>query len=176
MNQNLWGPHLWFSLHTMSFNYPVNPTIEDKKNYNFFFTSLKGVIPCSICKKNYIRHLIEHPIDNYLNSKEDLVKWVIDMHNMVNTETGKKNYSYNTIIKMYEDVYKKKLINKIHEDFENIKPIFPKNTENNKNYLNKYKEISYILFIILCIIFIIFFLQSIYPSIYLYFTTHFSIK
>ena len=75
-------------------------------------TSLKEVIPCSICKKNYIRHLIEHPIDNYLNSKEDLVKWVIDMHNMVNTETGKKNYSYNTIIKMYEDVYKKKLINK----------------------------------------------------------------
>jgi hypothetical protein len=155
MNQNIWGPHLWFSLHTISFNYPANPTIEDKKNYNFFFTSLKEVIPCSICKKNYIRHLIEHPIDNYLNSKEELVKWVIDMHNMVNTETGKKNYSYNTIIKMYEDVYKKKLINKNYEDYENLTAIPNKNTsiENKPNNLNK---IFYILFIIFFIIFIIF--------------------
>ena len=169
MNQNIWGPHLWFSLHTISFNYPTNPTIEDKKNYNFFFTSLKEVIPCSICKKNYIRHLIEHPIDNYLNSKEDLVKWVIDMHNMVNTETGKNNYYYKKIIKMYEDVYKKKLIDKNYENyenFENVNPIFPNNTENNQDYLNKYKKISYILFIIFCIIFIIFLLQLIYRNIY----------
>ena len=161
MNQNLWGPHLWFSLHTISFNYQTKPTIEDKKNYNFFFTSIKEVIPCSICKKNYIRHLIEHPIDNYLNSKEELVKWVIDMHNMVNTETGKKNYSYNTIIKMYEDVYKKKLINKNYENFENVRTVsnkntLIKNTPNNLNNLNNYNKIFYILFIIFCIIFIIF--------------------
>jgi hypothetical protein len=26
MNQNIWGPHLWFSLHTISFNYPLKPS------------------------------------------------------------------------------------------------------------------------------------------------------
>lgn len=119
MNQNIWGPHCWFFLHTISFNYPNNPTINQKKDYKFFFLALKNIIPCSICRKNYIRHLNEHPIDNHLQSKEELVKWVIDMHNLVNTETGKKNYSYETIIKLYENVYNKKLINNFKECFNN---------------------------------------------------------
>ena len=28
----IWGPPLWHFLHTMSFNYPVNPTKHDKKH------------------------------------------------------------------------------------------------------------------------------------------------
>lgn len=37
MNQNIWGSHLWFSLHSISFNYPLSPSIEDKNNYKNFF-------------------------------------------------------------------------------------------------------------------------------------------
>ena len=90
MNQNIWGPHLWFSLHTISFNYPLRPKKEEINQYHNFFTSLQNVIPCSVCKKNYIRHLKEHPINQFLNNRKDLVYWVIDMHNMVNAEIGKK--------------------------------------------------------------------------------------
>jgi hypothetical protein len=109
MNQNIWGPHLWFSLHTISFNYPLNPTQEERNNFKNFFLNLQEVIPCSICKKNYIRHLKEHPIDNFLNNKKSLVYWVIDMHNMVNGEIGKKILPYDLVIKKYEEVYKKKI-------------------------------------------------------------------
>jgi hypothetical protein len=28
-----WGPAIWHYLHMMSFNYPVNPTTQDKKYY-----------------------------------------------------------------------------------------------------------------------------------------------
>ena len=35
MLTSVWGPSMWHYLHTMSFNYPVNPTKEDKKNYSF---------------------------------------------------------------------------------------------------------------------------------------------
>ena len=31
MLTSVWGPPMWHFLHTMSFNYPVNPTAEDKK-------------------------------------------------------------------------------------------------------------------------------------------------
>ena len=31
MLTSVWGPSLWHYLHTMSFNYPVNPTKQDKK-------------------------------------------------------------------------------------------------------------------------------------------------
>ena len=36
-----WGPPIWHYLHTMSFNYPVNPTAEDKKHYRDFILNLK---------------------------------------------------------------------------------------------------------------------------------------
>jgi len=110
MNQNIWGPHLWFSLHTISFNYPLMPKEDDKEFYKNFFTNLQHVIPCSICKKNYIRHIKEHPISQFLDNRKTFVYWVIDMHNMVNAEIGKKILSYDVVMKKYEEVYKKKII------------------------------------------------------------------
>ena len=109
MNQNIWGSHLWFSLHTITFSYPINPNIKDMKQYKEFFHSLQHVIPCAVCKRNYKRHLIEHPIDNHLNSRKKLVFWLIDIHNMVNAEIGKKIYDYDVIIKKYENAYNKKI-------------------------------------------------------------------
>ncbi len=109
MNQNIWGPHLWFSLHTISFTYPLKPKDDDKENYKNFFTELQHVIPCSVCKKNYIRHLKEFPVNEHLNSRKDIVYWVIDLHNMVNSETGKRVLSYDEALKRYSDVYKKKI-------------------------------------------------------------------
>ena len=34
MLTHVWGPSLWHFLHTMSFNYPVNPTDQQKAYYN----------------------------------------------------------------------------------------------------------------------------------------------
>ena len=109
MNQNIWGSTLWFSLHTITMNYPNNPTYAEKKDYKNFFISLEHVIPCSVCRKNYQRHLKEHPIDNHLESRRKLVYWLIDIHNMVNAEIGKKNMSYKNVIDKYEKIYSKNI-------------------------------------------------------------------
>ena len=37
MLTKVWGPPLWYFLHTISFNYPIYPTKEDQKNYYNFF-------------------------------------------------------------------------------------------------------------------------------------------
>jgi len=146
MNQNIWGPHLWFSLHTISFNYPIKPEEKDKEEYKLFFKNLQEVIPCSVCKKNYKRHLKEHPIEDYLNSRKLLVYWVIDMHNMVNAEIGKKILSYDIVLKKYEDVYKKKIL---LDDYEIIK----------KSNGIDYKKLIYGIFIIFLILLIINFIN-----------------
>ena len=138
MNQNIWGPTLWFSLHTITMNYPNQPTFLQQKDYKNFFTSLQYIIPCKICRKNYQRHLIEHPIDNNLKSRKLLVYWLIDIHNMVNSETGKKILSYNKVIEKYENIYDKK----IFEDYDENE-IFEKMNKNNK-----------VIYILLLIIFI----------------------
>lgn len=109
MNQNLWGSSMWFGLHTITLVYPLRPSNEDKKNYKNFFMNLQHVIPCSVCKNNYKRHILEHPIDNFLENRKTLFNWVVDIHNMVNGETGKKILSYSVVLKKYEDVYKKQI-------------------------------------------------------------------
>jgi hypothetical protein len=148
MNQNIWGPHLWFSLHTISFNYPLEPSIKDKEYYLNFFLNMQEVIPCSVCKKNYKRHLKEHPIKDYLDNRKSLVYWVIDMHNMVNAEIGKKILSYNVVIKKYENVYKKK----IQLNDSEIK-ITIKNEYENENI--KYTKLIYGTFFIFIVLLLI---------------------
>lgn len=144
MNQNIWGPTLWFSLHTITMNYPNQPTFLQKKDYKNFFTSLQYVIPCKVCRNNYQRHLIEHPIDNFLNSRKSLVFWLIDIHNMVNSETGKKVLSYDKVIEKYEKIYEKKIFDNYDE-----KEILNKMNQSNKNL--------YILLLILIVLLFIYF-------------------
>ena len=160
MNQNIWGPHLWFSLHTMSFVYPLKPEIKDKENYKNFFLSLESVIPCSVCKKNYMRHLKEHPIDNFLNSRKDFVYWVIDMHNLVNGEIGKKILSYDTVITKYEIVFKKKIIlnndeKDTEEEFNKNNEVIKINTSSNYNSYKIYEKYIYTLFSIFFILLLV---------------------
>ena len=48
-------------------------------------------------------------MENHIHSRKDLVYWLIDIHNMVNTETGKRIYSYDEVIKIYEKLMNKKI-------------------------------------------------------------------
>lgn len=152
MNQNIWGSHLWFSLHSITFTYPLKPTYDEKKEFRNFFLSLQNIIPCSICKKNYKRHLKEKPIESHLETRKDLVYWLIDMHNIVNAEIGKKVLSYETVIKKYENVYQKNLL-EVDHCYSN---------SNDNTLLNKQLYMYFLLF--LFIIFIIFITRISIPT------------
>ena len=62
MMTSIWGPTLWHSLHTISFNYPTHPTDSDKKHYKDFMSSLVNVLPCKYCRNSYLfgRHHRRH--------------------------------------------------------------------------------------------------------------------
>jgi len=90
LGPNIWGPRLWQALHMISIGYPNKPDDEQKKNYKHFFKNFYQVIPCTICSNNYKKHLEELPItDNVMENRQNLSKWVIDIHNIVNKELGK---------------------------------------------------------------------------------------
>jgi hypothetical protein len=107
LSQNKWGPAAWFMLHSSTFNYPIKPTEKDKEDYYNFFMSLKNILPCGYCRKNYERNLAENPIK--LNCRKDLVCWLIDIHNEVNGKEGKRHYSYEEVMKIYETKLGKKI-------------------------------------------------------------------
>ena len=62
MLTSVWGPSLWHSLHTISFNYPVKPTLQDKKNYKRFIMNLRYILPCKYCRMNFKKNLKELPL------------------------------------------------------------------------------------------------------------------
>jgi len=109
MNQNIWGPHFWITLHTLTFNYPLNPSHSDKHNYHTFFTILKDILPCSVCRQHFNRKLKEDPLKHHLNSRREIVEWMIDCHNKVNAETGKRYYSIDEVLKIYSQKYSMKI-------------------------------------------------------------------
>ena len=57
MVTSIWGPNLWHYLHTISFNYPVKPTNENKKYYKQFICNLQHTLPCKHCRINLIKNL-----------------------------------------------------------------------------------------------------------------------
>lgn len=129
--ENLFDKSFWVVLHTMSFIYPEDPNIDDKKkNYNFI-KSIRDIIPCEVCKRdytNYINKTIHQPENesenepenepetnpdksikityesNVLKNKQNYIKWVIKFHNRVNKKLNKKEYSYEEVKDYYENI------------------------------------------------------------------------
>jgi len=100
MNPELWGPHAWYLIYSIAFTYPSNPTAMDIHNTRNFFECLGKVLPCEACKVNYKKHLIKIPLcDKVLGSRNNLVSWVLSVHNEVNKENGKSKASINDIVK-----------------------------------------------------------------------------
>ena len=95
MHPNIWGKYAWNFLHQVTMAYPDYPTPEDKQRYYDFLSQLRYVLPCGKCRKNYADHLRTYPLTEYvLSSKNNLIKWGIDMHNIVNHYTGKRMIPY----------------------------------------------------------------------------------
>ena len=104
MLTSVWGPGMWHYLHTMSFNYPVHPTCQDKKRYSEFIHSLKFVLPCGKCRKNLCKNLKRLPLRiSNMESRATFSKYVYDLHELINKMLGKKSgLTYETIKERYE--------------------------------------------------------------------------
>ena len=104
MLTNVWGPSMWHSLHCISFNYPVNPTLEEKKNYLNFFKSLGHVLPCKYCRINFKKNIKKVPLNmKTMKNRDTLSLWLYKLHEEINTMLGKKsNLTYKDVKDRYE--------------------------------------------------------------------------
>lgn len=104
MITSVWGPPLWHYLHTMSFNYPVNPTAEDKKHYMHFVQSLKYVLPCKYCRMNLKTNFKQLPLKMCdMKNRETFSRYIYNLHELVNKMLHKKsNLTYCDVRERYE--------------------------------------------------------------------------
>jgi len=100
----IWGPNLWHTLHTISFNYPVNPSQETKKKYRDFILSLKYVLPCGKCRDNFKKNIKQLPLTmSYMKNRETFSRYVYDLHEVINKMLCKKSgLSYEDVRERYE--------------------------------------------------------------------------
>jgi len=105
MMTKIWGPAMWHYLHTMSFNYPVKPTPENKKHYRDFVLNLRNVLPCKYCRMNLTNNLKKKPLQMcHMASRETFSRYIYELHETVNRMLGKKsNLTYCDVRDRYEN-------------------------------------------------------------------------
>lgn len=99
-----WGPAIWHSLHMMSFNYPVHPTIADKKNYRNYIISLKHILPCKYCRMNLVKNFKALPLTmEHMKNRDSFSKYIYHLHELVNKMLNKQSgLSYTDVRERYE--------------------------------------------------------------------------
>ena len=97
----VWGPHFWYTLHTISFSYPEHPTSTDMRRYREFYELFAHLLPCDSCRLHYKSMMSQYPIDGHLNDRDSLSRWVVFLHNQVNKRLGRKYMPYEDVVELY---------------------------------------------------------------------------
>ena len=100
----VWGPSMWHFLHTMSFNYPVNPTADNKRHYRDFLLSLQYILPCKYCRQNLTNNFKVFPLKmSDMANRDSFSRYVYRLHELVNKLLKKKSgLSYCDVRERYE--------------------------------------------------------------------------
>ena len=94
-----WGNNCWRFLHSSSFAWPDHPTPAQCESATKFYESLGDVLPCPKCRRHYNSHIQQNPPK--VRSREELSRWLVDIHNAVNRQNGKEEVDYDTVKRHY---------------------------------------------------------------------------
>jgi hypothetical protein len=105
MMTSIWGPAIWHYLHTVSFNYPVEPSISDKKIYTDMLLSIGATLPCAYCRDNFISNLKYTNFSQAdMKSRDSFSRFMYKLHNCVNRMLKKNiKISYDEVRDRYEN-------------------------------------------------------------------------
>ena len=108
LNAEVWGPHYWFFLHTISLNYPHNPNASTKRVYYDLIQNMKLFIPVESIAKDFETLMGLYPVSPYLDSRESFVRWMHFIHNKINEKLEKPKISAHDFYEQYYAHYKPK--------------------------------------------------------------------
>jgi hypothetical protein len=106
LNPNVWGPHYWFFLHTISLHYPLHPNDFIKKKYFDFIHNLPLFIPIENMSKEFESLLNTYPLSPYLENRDSFIRWVHFIHNKINEKLEKPKISLEDFYIQYYNNYK----------------------------------------------------------------------
>jgi len=98
MPPQICGPIFWATLHIVSLSYSDTPTDRQKQNAKNFYESMMDVLPCPMCRNHYEENLKILPLDKAILNRHNLIEWVFNMHNLINLQLGKREYTFEEFI------------------------------------------------------------------------------
>jgi hypothetical protein len=112
LDPNVWGPHYWFFLHTISMTYPHHPNAVTKKKYYEFIQNLPLFIPVDTMSSEFSKLIDQYPVTPYLDNRESFVRWTWFIHNKINQKLEKPTITLSEFHVKYYDAYKPKQLKK----------------------------------------------------------------
>ena len=102
----VWGPSAWNYLHVLAFNYPLNPSAEERRSMYEFILAFARSIPCTKCRTHFIDlirpNVQDGPRNTTFDSKDTFSRITVEWHNEVNRRLGKPTRTYECVRKQYE--------------------------------------------------------------------------
>ena len=80
---NVWGPHYWFFLDTISHTYPQMPNSVTKRKYYDLIQNLPLFIPNPDIGDIFSKILDQYPVSPYLDSRDSFIRWIHFIHNKI---------------------------------------------------------------------------------------------
>ena len=107
-DQNEWGPHYWFFLHTIAEAYPLAPNEVTKRKYYDLIQNMPLFIPIAEMGNKFSEMLDKYPVSPYLDNRDSFVRWVHFIHNKFNVMLGKNEVLFADALEQYRAEYKPK--------------------------------------------------------------------
>lgn len=94
----------WYYLHWLCYNYPKNPTKDDKQQIIDLVTKMRTTgIKCEKCRSHFDAWLKKKDIKPFLDSQEKLFDYFFTLHNDVNERNKKKIFTLDEAIALFRD-------------------------------------------------------------------------
>jgi hypothetical protein len=101
---SVWGPAFWFTLHNGSSNYPLSATPIVNNRMQGFILGIPLMLPCELCKEHASNHIENNKnnLSDICSGRDNLFKFFVDFHNIVNIRYNKPIVSVEDAYNMYD--------------------------------------------------------------------------
>mmetsp|Transcript_106114 Transcript_106114/g.307016 ORF Transcript_106114/g.307016 Transcript_106114/m.307016 type:complete len:186 (-) Transcript_106114:41-598(-) len=105
-NPQVWGPPAWFFLHSMTLALPEHVPAEQQSAIQSLLVSMQKTLPCPSCGEHLKKHMTELPLEPHLGTRKGMVRWMVDLHNLVNLDCKKRgNWTVDEVEAAYAKTY-----------------------------------------------------------------------
>lgn len=100
----VWGPRYWYTLHNSSLGYPESASDVVKERMKGYILGLPVTLRCESCREHATAHIesIKHNLDHICSGRDNLFKFYVDFHNIVNRRHKKSEMSYEDAYRLYK--------------------------------------------------------------------------